>query len=243
MAAADAAGERLARDGHPEQQGYETRDREQVLRAALRTVQRRYATWDVGNLAMAIRDEQVRTPAVTGSPPDLAAEVLREGDRYGVVVLSVRDVGTVPPELRRPDGLNRFRMRNAEEYATTAQLATEAAIVERARATGAAALSGPELELAAVELQAAGLVEDQRDEVLQILSSGRGGDILIGAAGAGKSRTVGALARVWEQQTGGRVIGVATSNIAARVLVDDGLNAINTRGSCTGTAPTSTGRA
>ena len=69
---------------------------------------------------MAIRDEQVCTPAVAGSPPDLAAEVLAEGDRYGVVVLSVRDVGTVPPELRRPDGLNRFRMRNAEEYATTA---------------------------------------------------------------------------------------------------------------------------
>ena len=229
VAAADAAGGRLARDGHPEQQGYETRDREQVLRAALRTVQRRYATWDVGNLAMAIRDEQVCTPAVAGSPPDLAAEVLAEGDRYGVVVLSVRDVGTVPPELRRPDGLNRFRMRNAEEYATTAQLATEAAIVERARATGATALSGPELELASVELQAAGLVEDQRDKVLQILSSGRCGDILIGAAGAGKSRTVGALARVWEQQTGGRVIGVATSNIAARVLVDDGINAINTR--------------
>ena len=159
VAAADAAGGRLARDGHPEQQGYETRDREQVLRAALRTVQRRYATWDVGNLAMAIRDEQVCTPAVAGSPPDLAAEVLAEGDRYGVVVLSVRDVGTVPPELRRPDGLSRFRMRNAEEYATTAQLATEAAIVERARATGAAALSGPELELASVELQAAGLVE------------------------------------------------------------------------------------
>ena len=229
VAAADAAGGRLARDGHPEQQGYQTRDREQVLRAALRTVQRRYATWDVGNLAMAIRDEQVCTPAVAGSPPDLAAEVLAEGDRYGVVVLSVRDVGTVPPELRRPDGLSRFRMRNAEEYATTAQLATEAAIVERARATGATALSGPELELASVELQAAGLVEDQRDKVLQILSSGRCGDILIGAAGAGKSRTVGALARVWEQQTGGRVIGVATSNIAARVLVDDGINAINTR--------------
>ena len=122
MAAADAAGARVARDGHPEQQGYETRGREQVLRAALRTVQQRYATWDIGNLAAAIADEQARTPAVAGSPQDLAAEVLREGDRYGVVMLSVRDVGTVPDELRRPDGLNRFRMRNAEEYATTAQL-------------------------------------------------------------------------------------------------------------------------
>ena len=71
------------------------------------------------------------------------ATVLRESDRYGVVMLSVRDVGTVPDELRRPDGLNRYRMRNAEEYATTAQLETEAAIVGRARTTGAAAVSGP----------------------------------------------------------------------------------------------------
>ena len=93
VAAADAAGERLARDGHPEQQGYETRDREQVLRAALRTVQRRYATWDVGNLAMAIRDEQVCTPAVAGSPPDLAAEVLRRGR-------PVRGRGAVGPRRR-----------------------------------------------------------------------------------------------------------------------------------------------
>ena len=43
--------------------------------------------------------------------------------------------------------------------------------------------------------------------MLQILSSGRRGDVLIGPAGAGKSRTVGALALVWEQQVGGRVLG------------------------------------
>ena len=229
VAAADAAGVRVARDGHPEQQGYDTRGREQVLRAALHAVQQRYATWDIGNLAAAIREEQARTPAIVGSPPDLAAEVLGESDRYGVVTLSVRDVGTVPDEVRRPDGLNRFRMRNAEEYATTEQLKTEARIIERARSTGAAALSGPALALAEVELRAAGLVEDQRDAVVTVLSSGRGGDVLIGPAGAGKSRTVGALAHVWEQQIGGRVLGVATSNIAARVLVEDGLNAVNTR--------------
>ena len=226
--AADAGG-RIAREGHPEQQGYQTRDREQVLRAALVTVQQRYATWDIGNLAAAIRDEQVRTPAITGSPPDLAGEVLRDGERYGVVVVSVRDVGTVPAQLRRPDGLNRFRMRNAEEYTTTTQLATEATIVERARATGAIALSGPAVELARVELQAAGLGHDQQEAVLAILSSGRRGDVLIGPAGAGKSRTVGALAHVWQQQIGGRVLGVATSNMATQVLIEDGLNAVNTR--------------
>ena len=74
LTAADAGGERVARDGHPEQQGYQARDREQVLRAALREVQDRYATWDIGNLAAAIADEQVRTPAVTEAPSFSAAE-------------------------------------------------------------------------------------------------------------------------------------------------------------------------
>ena len=80
-----------------------------------------------------------------------------------------------------------------------------------------------------MELQAAGLGADQQAAVLQILSSGRRGDVLIGPAGAGKSRTVGALAQVWEQQIGGRVLGVATSQIATRVLIEDGLTALNTR--------------
>lgn len=227
LTAAAAARARIDRDGHPEHHGHESRSREQVLGAAVRSVQLRYATWDIGNLTAAIADEQVRTPSVVERPQDLAAEVLRDADRYGVVMVSVRDVGTVPAELCRRDGLNRFRMRNAEEYATTAQLATEARIVARARTVGAAALSGPALERAGVELRGAGLGDDQRDKVLQILSSGRSGDILIGPAGVGKSRTVGALARVWEQQIGGRVWGVATSQAATQVLAEDGLTALN----------------
>ena len=83
------------------------------------------------------------------------------------------------------------------------------------------------LELARVELQAMGLTSQQRAAVAQILSSGRRGDVLIGPAGAGKSRTIGALNRVWETHVGGRVLGVATSQIATKVLTDDGLTALN----------------
>ena len=97
-----------------------------------------------------------------------------------------------------------------------------------ASSTGATAVAGPALELARVELQAAGLSTDQQAAVLQVLSSGRRGDVLIGPAGAGKSRTVGALAVAWQTAVGGRVLGLATSQIATRVLVDDGLTAINT---------------
>lgn len=60
------------------------------------------------------------------------------------------------------------------------------------------------------------------------MSSGRAADVLIGPAGTGKSHTVGVLAETWRQQLGGRVIGLATSQIAAMELADNGLEAMNT---------------
>ena len=228
LAAADEHGTQVAREGHPDEQGYTSRSREALLNDAVRTVQGRYAVWDVGNLVAAIVDEQARTPAIAEPAEELAAAVLVEGDRYGVTLLSLRDVGTVPVELRRADGVNRYRLKNELHYATTEQLATETTIVARARSTGARTVAGPVLELVQVELQAARLSPDQRDAVIQILTSGRRGDVLIGPAGAGKSRTVGALSRVWRSHVGGRVLGLATSQKATQILVDDGVFALNT---------------
>ena len=67
-----------------------------------------------------------------GAADDLAAEVLRQPARYGVVLLSKRDVGRVPQALRRADGLSRYRLKNDARYATATQLRTESAIVARA---------------------------------------------------------------------------------------------------------------
>ncbi|MDN5915944.1 MAG: AAA family ATPase [Pseudonocardia sp.] len=52
--------------------------------------------------------------------------------------------------------------------------------------------------------------------------------MLVGPAGTGKSHTIGALAREWNAEIGGRVVGVATATIAARNLVGLGLEAMNT---------------
>lgn len=228
LAAADGAAAELARSGHPDQVGYAARTRHQVLRAAVAAVQQDYATWDVGNLTYRIADEQFRTLSVTERPEDLAAEVLRDGARYGIVAVSVRDVGTVPAALRRADGVSRFRLPHDTRYTTTAQLGAEAAIVARARTVGATTLRRAQVEQARAQLAAAGLSSDQQTAVLRILTSGRYGDVLIGPAGTGKSRTVGALARAWETHVGGRVLGLATSQIATQILIDDGLTALNT---------------
>ena len=222
------APERVAREGHPDQREGAQRSRDEVLRAAVGRVQAQYATWDVGNLQDAIKKERESTPAVTGTLPELADEVLRNGAAYGVLMVSAPDPGEVPAALQGEDGKSRYRGRNDERYATVDHLATEVGIVARARELTAPALVGPELELARVELIAAGLGPDQADAAVGILSSGRAADVLIGPAGAGKSRTVGALTRTWEDRFGGRVLGLATSQIAATVLAEHGLEAMNT---------------
>ena len=97
-----------------------------------------------------------------------------------------------------------------------------------ARQLTAPAIAGPELELLRVELAAAGLGADQVEAVAGIVSSGRAGDVLIGPAGTGKSYTVSALAQVWAERVGGRVLGLATTEIATRNLAEDGVPAMNT---------------
>lgn len=229
LVVAEAGAAKTARVGHPDQQGYAGRSREQVVRDAIGVVQQRYSTWEVGNLVDAIADELKRTPAVAEPAVELADEVLRNGAVYGVVGLTAPDPGPVPEALQREDGKSRYRPAHQEWWTTTGQLGVEAAIVARARETGAPAVAGPVLKLARIEAERAGLSPDQRDAVAGILGSGRRGDVLIGPAGAGKSRAVATLAAVWEAHLGGRVLGVATSQIAADVLAEDGLTALNTR--------------
>jgi conjugative relaxase-like TrwC/TraI family protein len=63
----------------------------------------------------------------------------------------------------------------------------------------------------------------QRAAVIGLASSDAAMAQLIGPAGTGKSFTSGALAHVWTEMTGGRVIGLATSQVAADVLKGDGV--------------------
>ena len=108
------------------------------------------------------------------------------------------------------------------------QLQAEERIVTGARQVTAPAMTAAEPVGLCEELVAAGLGPDQVDAVAGIVGSGRAGDVPIGPAGTGKSYTVGALAQVWGERFGGRVLGLAPSQIAAQVLADDGVPALNT---------------
>jgi conjugative relaxase-like TrwC/TraI family protein len=202
---------------------------ERMLAAAVETVQAEHATWDVGLLQKAIAEQLTRTPcAVSKTLPELTARVLAEPVRFGIVLVSAPDLAPVPAELRRADGKSRYRPHHDERYTTRGQLDLETGIVAAARTPGAPALDHTVLARVGREVDSAGLSPDQAAAVIGILSSGRTADVLIGPAGAGKSHTVGVLADTWRRHLGGRVIGLATSQIAAMELADNGLEAMNT---------------
>ncbi|MDN5918659.1 MAG: relaxase domain-containing protein [Pseudonocardia sp.] len=206
-----------------------------LLAAAVAEVQSQYATWTTGALVAAIDRRVGALPADAAGQARpayleaLAREALASGNGHEVVLLTAPDPVTVPDELRRPqDGRSIFRPHLDDRYATRGQLHAEDRVVAGARQLGAPAMSSAEAELLRVELAAAGLGVDQADAVVGIVSSGRAGDVLIGPAGTGKSFTMSALAGVWSERFGGRVVGLATSQIASEVLAADGVPAMNT---------------
>jgi len=74
-----------------------------------------------------------------------------------------------------------------------------------------------------VPLGGAGLTDDQVQAAYGVLTSGRAIDILVGAAGTGKTRVVATIAEAWRKARAGRVIGLTTSTNAAHVLAAEGL--------------------
>lgn len=206
---------------------------EAAMAAGLADVQAKYATWQIGNLVDAI-DRHLGDAAALGVPAEQRADALEElarrvidpGAGFGVVQLSGHEAVAVPDTLCRDDGRPRWRPHEERRFATVEHLGTEAGVAEFATRSGAQRIDP---DAVAISLEGAGLSPDQHAAVLGIVASGRHGDVLIGPAGTGKSRTVGALAHAWTTATGGTVYGVATAQVATSNLAGDGLTALNTK--------------
>lgn len=208
-----------------------------AITAGIGDVQAAYPTWTTANLARAI-DHQLGDAAsavgvaAAARPAFLKTvteAVLAQPGQYGIVQVSAGDPVPVPDELRRAsDGRSKFRPHSDERYATTAHISIEQRLLAGVQTPGAPRLDDVELAAVAGRLDRRGLSPDQVAVVTGVLTSGRRADVLVGPAGTGKSHTVGALAREWADTIGGRVVGVATAEIAARNLAGLGLEALNT---------------
>jgi conjugative relaxase-like TrwC/TraI family protein len=131
----------------------------------------------------------------------------------------------VPVRFRRPDGTSKFTGQAATVYTTATLLDAESRLLAAGRAT-----TGPVVSIATVAAVADAPLSsngrlmsiDQAVAVEKIATSGRVLDVLVGAAGTGKTVAMAALRTAWETEHGpGSVVGLAPSAAAAQVLADD----------------------
>ena len=154
--------------------------------------------------------------AVAGKTATYATEL--------AVQLTPPDLGRVPDGLRRSDGTNKFVARNSEVFATQELLNAEARLLDGAAAEDAPVVLAATAS-AMVEQPLPGcthyLSAEQAAAVTATVTSGRRVDLLVGAAGTGKSTAMAGVRAAWEATHGpGSVIGLAPSAAAAEVLAD-----------------------
>ncbi len=140
------------------------------------------------------------------------------------LLLSLPELTPTPETLRRPDGTSRLRPRNADRCTTRELLDAETRLLDAGRS-----VDGPSVAPAVAKAVCALPIEhvphplsvEQAAAVCSVTTSGRVLDVLVGAAGTGKSTTVRAVRAVWEAEHGpGSVLGLAPSAAAAEVLAD-----------------------
>jgi hypothetical protein len=185
---------------------------------------------------------------------DLTSRALAGG--HGVTSLEAPDLVPMPASLLRADGRSVYAPHDRALYATASHLDDEEALARAAAQVAGGPAAGPARVAAALGATPAalaalpgrrppaatvtdgeeegpeareygGLRADQAAAIWGIMTSGRPVDLLIGPAGAGKSRTVGTIADLWRQLGAGQVTGVATSEAAAQVLAAEAGSARN----------------
>ncbi len=211
-----------------------------VIEIALADVAQRKSGWTRADLTRAIN---AALPDYLGAPDgDAVAELLDqltdEAIRCAVAMDAERPGENVlPDELRLDNGDSAMRAPGGRIYSTPDQVRSERILLAATGARDGAALSEQAADRFLEQLSAEGieLGADQAAAVRGILTSGARVETLVGPAGTGKSFVVGTLARGWsdplpvgdDPPAGGRVFGLATSQVATDVLVGEGLTARN----------------
>jgi hypothetical protein len=140
------------------------------------------------------------------------------------LLISPPELAHTPAALQRSDGTSRFRPRGSEIYTTQDLLDAEARLLDAGRS-----VSGPSVspivaaDVCFRNLPGIGhpLSADQSAAVQQVVTSARVVDVLVGAAGTGKSTAMRGAREAWEREHGaGSVVGLAPSAAAAEVLAD-----------------------
>ncbi|WP_132421552.1 AAA family ATPase [Pseudonocardia endophytica] len=221
-----------------------------VLDRALARVAEQGGSFTRSDLIRAVSDE---LPGNLGLSPERVRELLDgltdEALQAGLRHVPETDTSAWPEDLRLQNGASVFEGPGSARFSTVGQLAADQALRDAAVDRGAPALTTEQADALVAQMAASGreLGDDQAAALRGILTSGAQLEVMVAAAGTGKSFTVGALADAWTgratpgsgDQPGApgegprelgerRVFGLAPSEIAAQVLAEDGLTTANT---------------
>ncbi|MGH9107293.1 MAG: MobF family relaxase [Acidimicrobiales bacterium] len=195
-----------------------------VARAALAARAEGQSVFTEANLAADVERE---LHGVVFAPGERAKAAGRAAELAVSMAVKVTppELAHVPERFRAPDRTSQFAPASSWKFTTTEVLEAEARLLDAGRDT-----SGPKVSRAAVtaacEQPLPGntytLGADQALAVEQVATSGRVADLVVGAAGTGKSVALGALRSAWEAEYGpGSVKGLAPSASAAATLAEE----------------------
>lgn len=196
----------------------------EVARTAVRAVAEKRATFTRSNVFAEVLRELHGVRFADADERMVVVERAVDLGLAGALLISPPELAHTPVPFQRPDNTSRFRPRGHEVYTTSELLDAEARLLDAGRDTDGPSVSG--LVAASVCDRplpgASGVVSvEQARAVCRVVTSGRPLDVLVGAAGTGKSTTMAAVRAAWEREHGeGSVIGLAPSAAAAEVLAD-----------------------
>ena len=147
-------------------------------------------------------------------------------DLHIIPIAPVADVVDVTPLGLRKDGTSIYRPPGERRFVTAEHLDMEQWLLESAAAKMPRLMSPDDADLAIrmYERESNRTLDPyQRKAAIGMLTSERAMDVLVAPAGTGKSWTMAAFGDAVIRVTGNRVIGLTTSENAARVLAGHGM--------------------
>lgn len=207
-------------------------EREAMIRAAVAEVQTHNASWTSAQLEHEMRRQMPVLPAEGVDWVDYMLGLVDQAfsgtveDLHILPIAPVPDVVDVSPLGLRKDGTSIYRPPGEARFVTSEHLDMEKWLLDSAMAKMPRMMTEDDaaLGLRIYERESGRTLDPyQRRAVLGMLTSDRAVDVLVAPAGTGKSWTMAALGDVVIRVTGCRVIGLTTSENAARVLAGHGM--------------------
>lgn len=186
--------------------------------AVVTAVAEKRTTWRRWNLIAEAARQTMPLRFVSASDRERAVDLVADAAENASLRLTPPEIAESPLQFQRADGSSVFRARRSAVFTANLLLEAESRLIERSRITTAPRLSTP----AFARHRGKALSPDQVVALGKIAGSGRSVDLLVGAAGTGKTSAMRALRDAWERTYGrGSVVGLAPSAGAAHVLAED----------------------